>query len=138
MKNISARLKGAAELGTRTEVKNLNSITGVERSIEIEFARQCRVLADGGTIVQQTMLWDGHKEEIRPARSKEASHDYRYFPEPDLPPLKLTAEWVNTKRAALPELPQARRSRFATQYGIPEVDIAVLTATPAMAAQSAS
>jgi len=133
--NISARLRGATELGTRTEVKNLNSITGVERSIEIEFARQCRVLAAGGTIMQQTMLWDGHKEEIRPARSKEASHDYRYFPEPDLPPLHLTTAWIATKRDALPELPQARRHRFGTQYGIPAVDIEVLTATRAMAAR---
>ena len=133
--NISARLRGATELGTRTEVKNLNSINGVERSVEIEFARQCRVLASGGTIVQQTMLWDGHKDEIRPARSKEASHDYRYFPEPDLPPLKLTAAWIAAKRAGLPELPQARRNRFATQYGFPAVDIEVLTATPAMAAR---
>ncbi|MEP6835416.1 MAG: Asp-tRNA(Asn)/Glu-tRNA(Gln) amidotransferase subunit GatB [Gemmatimonas sp.] len=133
--NISARLRGARELGTRTEVKNLNSITGVERSIEIEFARQCAVLANGGTIVQQTMLWDGHKEQIRPARSKEASHDYRYFPEPDLPPLKLAAEWIAAKRKALPELPQARRTRFATQYGVPAIDIEVLTATSAMSAR---
>ncbi|MEO7361121.1 MAG: Asp-tRNA(Asn)/Glu-tRNA(Gln) amidotransferase subunit GatB [Gemmatimonadaceae bacterium] len=133
--NISARLRGATELGTRTEVKNLNSITGVERSIEIEFARQCQVLASGGTIVQQTMLWDGHKEEIRPARSKEASHDYRYFPEPDLPPLRLTAAWIATKRDALPELPRARRNRFTTQYGLPAVDVEVLTATPAMASR---
>lgn len=133
--NISARLKGATEFGTRTEVKNLNSITGVERSIEIEFARQCQVLSEGGTIIQQTMLWDGHKEEIRPARNKEASHDYRYFPEPDLPPLKLAADWIAARRQALPELPKARRDRFAAQYGIPPVDIEVLTATPVMAAR---
>ncbi|MGV3708742.1 MAG: Asp-tRNA(Asn)/Glu-tRNA(Gln) amidotransferase subunit GatB [Gemmatimonas sp.] len=131
--NISARLKGATEFGTRTEVKNLNSITGVERSIEVEFARQCEVLASGGTIVQQTMLWDGNKEQIRPARQKEASHDYRYFPEPDLPPLKLTGEWISERRDALPELPKARRDRFASQYGIPATDIEVLTATLVMA-----
>lgn len=131
--NISARLKGATELGTRTEVKNLNSITGVERSIEIEFARQCAVLVSGGSIVQQTMLWDGHQEEVRPARSKEVSHDYRYFPDPDLPPLQLAASWIEARRAALPELPHARRVRFATQYGIPATDIEVLTATQTMA-----
>ena len=133
--NISARLRGATEYGTRTEVKNLNSITGVERSIEIEFARQCRVLSEGGTIVQQTMLWDGHKEQIRPARNKEASHDYRYFPEPDLPPLKLSSEWIASRRSALPELPAAKRDRFASQYGIPATDIEVLTATQVMAAR---
>lgn len=131
--NISARLRGATELGTRTEVKNLNTISGVERCIEIEFERQCTVLSSGGSIVQQTMLWDGHKEEIRPARSKEASHDYRYFPEPDLPPLKLAADWIAMQRSQLPELPQARRARFQTQYGIPATDIEVLTATMAMA-----
>ncbi|MBC8089596.1 MAG: Asp-tRNA(Asn)/Glu-tRNA(Gln) amidotransferase subunit GatB [Phycisphaerae bacterium] len=131
--NISARVRGATALGTRTEVKNLNTISGVEHCIDIEFARQCGVLAAGGTIVQQTMLWDGHKEEIRPARSKEASHDYRYFPEPDLPPLVLAAEWIAAQQEALPELPQARRARFASQYGIPAVDIEVLTATTAMA-----
>lgn len=131
--NISARLRGATEFGTRTEVKNLNSITGVERSIEIEFARQCQVLSEGGTIIQQTMLWDGHKEQIRPARQKEASHDYRYFPEPDLPPLKLSDAWISERRTALPELPKAKRDRFASQYGIPTVDIEVLTATQVMA-----
>jgi aspartyl-tRNA(Asn)/glutamyl-tRNA(Gln) amidotransferase subunit B len=131
--NISARMRGTTILGTRTEVKNLNSITGVERSIEIEFARQCRILSDGGHIVQQTMLWDGHKEEIRPARNKEASHDYRYFPEPDLPPLVIGDAWVNERRTALPELPQARRNRFVSQYGLPIVDADVLTATATMA-----
>ncbi|MEP6779338.1 MAG: Asp-tRNA(Asn)/Glu-tRNA(Gln) amidotransferase subunit GatB [Gemmatimonadaceae bacterium] len=131
--NISARLRGATELGTRTEVKNLNSITGVERSIEIEFARQCGVLKAGGTIVQQTMLWDGHKEQMRPARNKEASHDYRYFPDPDLPPLILSEQFIGDKRKALPELPDARRARFASQYGIPSADIDVLTATVQMA-----
>ncbi|MEO7362132.1 MAG: Asp-tRNA(Asn)/Glu-tRNA(Gln) amidotransferase subunit GatB [Gemmatimonadaceae bacterium] len=133
--NISARLRGATEYGTRTEVKNLNSITGVERSIEIEFVRQCQLLSEGGSIIQQTMLWDGHQEQIRPARSKEASHDYRYFPEPDLPPLKLTAEWIASRRSALPELPTTKRDRFASQYGIPATDIDVLTATQTMAAR---
>lgn len=133
--NISARPVGQTEFGTRTEVKNLNTISGVERCIDIEFERQCTVLASGGSIVQQTMLWDGHKEEIRPARSKEASHDYRYFPEPDLPPLRLTPEWIHSQREQLPELPQARRARFASQYGIPSADIEVLTATMSMASR---
>jgi len=133
--NLSARVRGTTALGTRTEVKNLNTISGVERCIDIEFARQCTVLAAGGNIVQQTMLWDGHTEDIRPARSKEASHDYRYFPEPDLPPLVLAAAWIANQRDQLPELPQARRARFASQYGIPATDIEVLTATMAMAAR---
>ena len=86
--NVSARPRGSATLGTKTEVKNMNSFSGVERALESEFARQCAVLASGGRVIQQTMLWDGAKGEVRPARSKEQSHDYRYFPEPDLPPLR--------------------------------------------------
>ena len=131
--NISARPVGQVVLGTRTEIKNLNSFSGVERSIEIEFARQCGVLRDGGVIEQRTMLWDGNKGEVRPARAKEGSHDYRYFPEPDLPPLVLSREWIEQQRGALAELPAARRARFASQYGLSRHDVEQLTATFALA-----
>src|SRR5450432_3068046 len=106
--NVSARLRGETKLGTKTEVKNLNSFSGVERALEVEFARQVAVLASGDTVHQQTMLWDATRGEVRPSRSKEGSHDYRYFPEPDLPPLKLARAWVDGVRDELPELPAAK------------------------------
>jgi aspartyl-tRNA(Asn)/glutamyl-tRNA(Gln) amidotransferase subunit B len=111
----------------------MNSFSGVERALEVEFARQVRVLDAGGTIEQQTMLWDGNMGQVRPARSKEGSHDYRYFPEPDLPPLILAADWIEKARHDLPELPAARRTRFATDYQLGEYDIEVLTANPRLA-----
>ena len=128
--NVSARKRGATELGTKTEVKNMNSISGVERAITSEFIRQVRVLEAGGTVEQQTMLWDGARGEVRPARSKEGSHDYRYFPEPDLPPLILDSAWIDEQREGLPELPAKRRERFASDYGLKEYDVDVLTADP--------
>lgn len=126
--NVSARLRGESKLGTKTEVKNMNSFSAVERALEVEFARQCAVLDAGGQVHQQTMLWDAGLGEVRPARSKEGSHDYRYFPEPDLPPLILADEWIEQQRKALPELPQARRERFMSEYGLGEYDTEVLTA----------
>ena len=131
--NVSARLRGQAKLGTKTEVKNVNSFSAVERSIAAEFARQCRVLEEGGTVVQQTMLWDGARGEVRPARTKEGSHDYRYFPEPDLPPLVLKPDWIEEQRQALPELPADRRGRFASEYALAPYDVEVLTASPRLA-----
>jgi aspartyl-tRNA(Asn)/glutamyl-tRNA(Gln) amidotransferase subunit B len=131
--NVSARPRGETKLGTKTEVKNMNSFSGVERAIDVEFARQVRVLEGGGTIEQQTMLWDGNAGQVRPARSKEGSHDYRYFPEPDLPPLILAADWIEKTRHDLPELPAARRTRFARDYQLGEYDIEVLTANPRLA-----
>ena len=131
--NISARLRGAATLGTKTEVKNMNSFSGVERALEAEFVRQTRVLDEGGDVEQQTMLWDGARGVVRPARSKEGSHDYRYFPEPDLPPLVLSPEWVETQRRSLPELPAARRARFAAEYALPPHDVEILTSSVALA-----
>jgi aspartyl-tRNA(Asn)/glutamyl-tRNA(Gln) amidotransferase subunit B len=128
--NVSARPVGATTLGTKTEVKNMNSFSGVERALESEFARQCAVLAAGGRVVQQTMLWDGAKGEVRPARSKEQSHDYRYFPEPDLPPLRLSEAWIAEQLAALPELPAARRARFVGEYGLDDVEVGELIADP--------
>jgi aspartyl-tRNA(Asn)/glutamyl-tRNA(Gln) amidotransferase subunit B len=131
--NVSARPYGATTLGTKTEVKNMNSFSGVERALESEFARQVSVLASGGKISQQTMLWDGAKGEVRPARSKEQSHDYRYFPEPDLPPLRLSEAWIAEQLATLPELPAARRARFGKEYGLDEVEIGELIADPDIA-----
>ncbi|MBA2685973.1 MAG: Asp-tRNA(Asn)/Glu-tRNA(Gln) amidotransferase subunit GatB [Gemmatimonadaceae bacterium] len=128
--NVSARLRGETKLGTKTEVKNLNSFSGVERALEVEFAHQVEALIEGGEITQQTMLWDATRGEVRPARSKEGSHDYRYFPEPDLPPLQLARAWIDQSRISLPELPNAKRTRFATVYMLPPTDIEVLTANP--------
>ncbi|HEU6450613.1 MAG TPA: Asp-tRNA(Asn)/Glu-tRNA(Gln) amidotransferase subunit GatB, partial [Gemmatimonadaceae bacterium] len=131
--NVSARERGETKLGTKTEVKNMNSFSGVERALEAEFARQCAVLARGEKVHQQTMLWDGARGEVRPARSKEESHDYRYFPEPDLPPLRLDRDWLSDVKKCLPELPQARQKRFAEEYSLPPGDIEVLTSSPALA-----
>jgi aspartyl-tRNA(Asn)/glutamyl-tRNA(Gln) amidotransferase subunit B len=131
--NVSARPHGDTALGTKTEIKNMNSFSGVERALEAEFARQCHLLDRGEPVVQQTMLWDGARGDVRPARTKEESHDYRYFPEPDLPPLRLSPEWIASVRADLPELPVARRGRFQRALGLSAYDAQVLTATPRLA-----
>jgi aspartyl-tRNA(Asn)/glutamyl-tRNA(Gln) amidotransferase subunit B len=131
--NVSARPRGEAKLGTKTEVKNMNSFSGVERALEAEFARQCAVLDAGRRVAQQTMLWDGGTQTVRPARTKEESHDYRYFPEPDLLPLVLAPEEIDAVRSSMPELPRARQTRFAREYGLAEDDVEVLTASPALA-----
>jgi aspartyl-tRNA(Asn)/glutamyl-tRNA(Gln) amidotransferase subunit B len=131
--NISTRLRGETKLGTKTEVKNMNSFSGVARALEVEFARQCAVLEQGGTIEQQTMLWDANAGEVRPTRSKEGSHDYRYFPEPDLPPLVVPLERIDRVKRELPELPDARRARFKKEYSsLTDYDVDVLTASRAM------
>ena len=129
--NVSARRRGETKLGTKTEVKNMNSFSGVERALDVEFARHVAMLESGGAVEQQTMLWDGST--VRPARSKEGSHDYRYFPEPDLPPLILDHEWIEQVRKDLPELPAARRARFAADYKLGDYDVEVLTANPRLA-----
>jgi aspartyl-tRNA(Asn)/glutamyl-tRNA(Gln) amidotransferase subunit B len=131
--NISARRRGDLTLGTKTEIKNLNTFSGVERAIDIEFARHCEVLASGGSIVQQTMLWDGARNEIRAARVKEGSHDYRYFPDPDLPPLVLDDAFIDAQRDALPELPEARRHRLLATHELTGVEAEQLTSTRALA-----
>lgn len=130
--NVSARIRGAATLGTKTEVKNMNSFSAVERALDAEFARQVALLKSGGTVTQQTMLWDGAKGETRPSRSKEESHDYRYFPEPDLPPLVLDNEWVARVGREIPELPDARRKRIAKEFNISAADAELLTASAGM------
>ena len=127
--NVSARPVGETAFRTRTEIKNLNSFSNVERALELEYARHVAVHESGGTIVQQTMLFDAHKNEVRGARSKEGSHDYRYFPEPDLPPLVLSAAWIQGVRYGLPEFPAARRARYTKDLALSETDAAVLTAS---------
>jgi aspartyl-tRNA(Asn)/glutamyl-tRNA(Gln) amidotransferase subunit B len=124
--NLSVRPAGHPELGTKTEVKNINSFAFVEKALGLERDRQIATLMAGGRIEQQTMLFDAKANAVRPQRSKEESKDYRYFPEPDLPPLVVPDVWLEQERAILPELPAARRQRFATQYGLPAQDAAVL------------
>ncbi|MBI4538310.1 MAG: Asp-tRNA(Asn)/Glu-tRNA(Gln) amidotransferase subunit GatB [Gemmatimonadetes bacterium] len=127
--NVSVRREGETGLGVKTEVKNLNSFSNVERALAFEFERQAAIHEAGGCVVHQTMLWDAGRGEARPMRAKEESHDYRYFADPDLPPLVVAREQIEATYGALPELPQARRRRFVEQYGVPDYDAGVLTAT---------
>ena len=131
--NVSVRKRGDTQLGRKTEVKNLNTFSGVERALDAEFARQCAILERGEHVQQQTLLWDASLEQVRPARTKEDSRDYRYFPDPDLPPLVLEPGWIEEARARLPELPSARRERFRREYALSAYDAEVLTASPALA-----
>jgi aspartyl-tRNA(Asn)/glutamyl-tRNA(Gln) amidotransferase subunit B len=130
--NLSIRPPGQAKLGTKTEVKNMNSFSAVEKALESEFDRQCSLLDSGGKVEQQTLLWDGAREAVRPSRTKEGSHDYRYFPEPDLRPLMLDQKWIDHSRKELPELPEARKTRLVQEYGISPSEVEQLTATPAL------
>jgi aspartyl-tRNA(Asn)/glutamyl-tRNA(Gln) amidotransferase subunit B len=130
--NISVRPPGQIKLGTKTEVKNMNSFSGVERALEAEFERQCQIIDGGGKVEQQTLLWDGARETVRPSRTKEGSHDYRYFPEPDLRPLMLDSKWIDQTRKDLPELPAARKKRYVEEFGIAVGEVEQLTATPAL------
>ncbi len=130
--NLSIRRPGDP-LGTRTEVKNMNSFSGVERALTVERERQVALVESGGKVEQRTMTFDAAKGEVRAMRSKEESHDYRYFPEPDLPPLVLKKEWLQAERESLPELPAARRHRFAKEYGITVGEAAVVVSTAAVA-----
>jgi aspartyl-tRNA(Asn)/glutamyl-tRNA(Gln) amidotransferase subunit B len=127
--NVSVRRLNDPKLGTRCEIKNLNSFRFLERAIEFEIERQIEILEDGGSIVQQTRLYDPERDETRALRSKEDAQDYRYFPDPDLLPLEISPAWVEAVRQALPELPQAMRERFASQYGLSAYDAGMLTAT---------
>jgi aspartyl-tRNA(Asn)/glutamyl-tRNA(Gln) amidotransferase subunit B len=131
--NVSVRRAGDPALGTKTEVKNINSFAYVEKALTVERDRQIAVLEAGGKVEQQTMLYDAKTNTVRPQRAKEESHDYRYFPDPDLPPLVLSAEWIAAEQAPLPELPAAKRGRFAAQYALTEQDAAVLTSERAVA-----
>lgn len=131
--NVSVRPRGSDTLGSKTEIKNMNSFSGVERAIEAEWNRQVDLLESGQRVKSETLLWDADRASVRPQRSKEESHDYRYFPDPDLPPLRLTKEWIDAQRAALPELPRARHERLRAHFGIAEADAGVLVATRAVA-----
>jgi len=125
--NVSIRRRGRDALGTRAEIKNLNSFRNVARAIDHEIARQSALLDAGGAVVQETRLWNADRGETVSMRSKEEAHDYRYFPEPDLPPLAVSPAWIADVEAALPELPAAKRLRFVSAYGIPDYDAGVLT-----------
>ena len=130
--NVSVRRKGEPKLGTRAEIKNVNSFRFVEKAIEFEVARQIDVIEGGGSIVQETRLYDSQKDETRSMRSKEEAMDYRYFPDPDLPPLMIEQSFIDAVRQTLPELPDAKRVRFMSQYGLNRYDAGVLTASKAM------
>ncbi|HYL54223.1 MAG TPA: Asp-tRNA(Asn)/Glu-tRNA(Gln) amidotransferase subunit GatB [Gemmatimonadales bacterium] len=131
--NLSIRRAGQSALGTKTEVKNINSFAYVEKALTVERDRHIAVLEAGGTITQQTMLYDSKTNAVRPQRSKEESHDYRYFPDPDLPPLVLSEEFIAEQQTLLPELPAKKRERFVAQYALNMTDAAVITAERAVA-----
>jgi aspartyl-tRNA(Asn)/glutamyl-tRNA(Gln) amidotransferase subunit B len=125
--NVSVRPEGSKALGTKIEIKNLNSFRAVERALEFEIERQTDVLAGGGKLIQETRLWDEQRAETRSMRSKESAHDYRYFPDPDLLPLVIADAWIEEIRATLPELPARRKRRFISEYGLPTYDAELLT-----------
>lgn len=131
--NISVRPVGRSELGTKAEIKNLNSFRSLQRALSYEIERQIDTLEEGGRIVQETRTWDEGKGITLSMRSKEHAHDYRYFPDPDLVPLVIQSEWVEDIRRSLPELPDARRERYEKEYGLPGYDAAVLTNTRELA-----
>jgi aspartyl-tRNA(Asn)/glutamyl-tRNA(Gln) amidotransferase subunit B len=132
--NVSVRPMGQQEYGTRCEIKNLNSFRFLEEAINYEVRRQIELIDDGGKVVQETRLYDPDRKETRSMRSKEDAQDYRYFPDPDLPPLVIANEWIERVKASMPELPGAMRERFVRDYGLTEYDAAVLTQSKAMAA----
>jgi aspartyl-tRNA(Asn)/glutamyl-tRNA(Gln) amidotransferase subunit B len=125
--NLSIRAPGESRLGVKTEVKNMNSFANVERALEAERIRQIRLREGGFPVEQVTLLFNAATGQVKPIRSKEESHDYRYFPDPDLPPLVLERTWINHQRGALPELPEAKRSRLEDTYALPSYDARVIT-----------
>jgi aspartyl-tRNA(Asn)/glutamyl-tRNA(Gln) amidotransferase subunit B len=129
--NVSVRLKGAEKFGTKAEVKNLNSFRFLKQALDFEIARQVAVLEGGGRVVQETRLYNPDRGETFSMRSKEDAHDYRYFPEPDLVPLRIGEQWIAEVRSAMPELPPLKRARFIAEYGLREYDADVLTQTRA-------
>ncbi len=131
--NVSVRPKGSHEFGTRTETKNLNSFRFVERAINYEIERQIDVIEGGGSVVQETRLYDANKDETRSMRSKEEANDYRYFPDPDLLPLEIDAAFLEAVREALPELPDEKKHRFMTHHGLSAYDAGVLTTSRELA-----
>jgi aspartyl-tRNA(Asn)/glutamyl-tRNA(Gln) amidotransferase subunit B len=131
--NVSVRPVGQKEFGTRCEIKNLNSFRFMEEAIHYEVRRQIELIEDGGKVVQATRLWDPDRKETRAMRTKEDAQDYRYFPDPDLPPLVISPEWIERVKNDMPELPGAMRERFVADYGLPEYDATVLTSSQEMA-----
>jgi len=131
--NVSVRASDSAEFGVKTEIKNINSFKNVQRALEYEIARQIELLEGGQAVVHETRLFDPATGRTFSMRSKEEAHDYRYFPEPDLPPLRIEAAWIEQVRRTLPELPDARRRRFVVQYAVPEYDAGVLTQSAGLA-----
>src|SRR5689334_23548596 len=131
--NVSVRRKGDDKFGTKVELKNLNSVRFMQRAIEFEVARHIQVLESGGRIAQETRLWDDRALETRVMRSKEEAHDYRYFPEPDLPPLILSEQFIDEVRREMPELPDARRKRFSEQYDLSYADASQLVSDRSLA-----
>jgi len=131
--NVSVRPKGQKEFGTRTELKNMNSFRNVEKALEYEIRRQIETLKDGEKVVQETRLFDANQGITVSMRGKEEAHDYRYFPDPDLVPLRIDEKWIEEIRQGLPELPDQKKERFIREYKIPEYDAELLTATKAMA-----
>ena len=131
--NLSVRRAGESRLGTKTEVKNMNSFANVERALNAERDRQVALLEEGKVVRQVTLLYDAATGDVRPTRSKEESHDYRYFPEPDLPPLSLTPEWISDRRDELPELPEARRARLELALGLTPYHASVIASERSIA-----
>jgi aspartyl-tRNA(Asn)/glutamyl-tRNA(Gln) amidotransferase subunit B len=134
--NVSVRRAGDPKLGTRTEIKNLNSFRFLQQAIDFEVRRQIELIDDGGAVVQETRLYDPERDETRSMRSKEDAMDYRYFPDPDLLPLAIDREWIDAIARDMPELPGAMRERFVRDYGLPEYDAAALTGSKSLAAYS--
>ena len=132
--NVSVRRAGETRLGTRAEIKNLNSFRFLEKAIDFEVRRQVELIEDGGRVVQETRLYDAERNETRSMRSKEDAHDYRYFPDPDLPPLAVDEAWIDRVAASMPELPAAMRTRFVEQYALPAPDATLLAGSRDLAA----
>lgn len=128
--NVSVKPVGQKELGTRVEIKNLNSFRSLERAIEYEAKRHIEAIEDGEELIQETRTWDEEKEVTRSMRTKEEAHDYRYFPDPDLPPLRISQEWIDEVRQSMPELPGQAQQRLMQEYGLPNYDAAFLTLSP--------
>src|SRR4026209_1572685 len=124
--NLSIRPAGTSRLGTKTEVKNMNSFANVERALEAERARQIALVESGQRVQQVTLLFNAATGQVKPTRSKEESHDYRYFPDPDLPPLGLRPAWIAEQRAGLPELPEAKRARLEAAHALSPQDARVI------------
>ena len=131
--NISLRPWGSQELGTRTELKNMNSFRHLQRALEYEIRRQRALLLNGEEVIQETRLWNEAQNQTLSMRGKEEAHDYRYFPDPDLVPVEISPDWIEAVRQSLPELPEAKKARFMAAYGLPEYDAGVLTADKALA-----